>query len=311
MDETIAYLSSDAARAHFTSPYWYWPKWEGPWWRMLLLHEMGETARIPETAISALVTALAATRVETFPAHPGDLADRADPHNCFCHCELGNVYRVLEAYGVDVATELPWMSAWFLAYQMADGGLNCDDSAYLVTDECASSMVGTIAAFEALVHRRRDWTGAETQFVEQAAGFLMGRQLRLGSASRHNAAEREAAAHWTSLCFPRFYHYDVLRGLSALVAWAQRAQVRLPPACIAAVVAELDRQSAAGGLTLGRRCCEGHGTIAPRADGSWDHERRPAMSFPLLDAVSVVGTVSPYLSAQWDALKPRLAAVTG
>ncbi len=311
MDETIAYLSSDAARAHFASPYWYWPKWEGPWWRMLLLHEMGETARIPEAAISALVTALAATTIDTFPIHPGDLADRADPYNCFCHCELGNVYRVLDAYGVDVEEKLPWMSGWFLAYQMADGGLNCDDGAYLVTDECASSMVGTIAAFEALVYRRRGWTDAEKCFVDRAAGFMIGRQLRLGSASRHNAVEQESAAQWTSLCFPRFYHYDVLRGLDALVAYAERAQVHLPAASIAEVVAELDRQRAAGGLTLGRRCGEGHGTIAQRADGTWDHERRPATSFPLLEAVSTVGAVSPHLSAQWDALKPRLAAVTG
>jgi hypothetical protein len=311
MAETIAYLSSDAAHAHFDSPYWYWPKWRGPWWRMLLLHEMGETARIPEFLVRALVAALAATPIDTFPAHPGDLPDRADPYNCYCHCELGNVYRVLDAYGVDVDETLPWMSDWFLAYQMADGGLNCDDSAYLVTDECASSMVGTIAAFEALVQRRRDWSGAEKRFVERAACFLIGRQLRLGSTSRHNAAERESAAHWKSLCFPRFYHYDVLRGLSALVAYAERARVRLPTAAIADVVAELERQSAAGGLTLRRRCGEGHGTITPRADGTWDHERRPAARFPLLDAVSAVGTVSPYLSAQWDALKPRLAEVTG
>jgi hypothetical protein len=203
------------------------------------------------------------------------------------------------------------MSGWFLAYQMADGGLNCDDAAYRVSDECASSMVGTIAAFEALVYRKRAWNDAERRFVENAAAFMMGRQLRLGSASRHNAVECETAVRWPKLCFPRFYDYDVLRGLRVLVAWAERAERRLPPGAVAEVVAELERQGAAGGLMPGRRCCEGHGTITPRADGTWDHERRPATTFPLLDAVRAVGAVSPYLSAQWDALTPRLAAVTG
>ena len=25
----------------------YWPKWNSPWWHMLMLHEMGESKRIP------------------------------------------------------------------------------------------------------------------------------------------------------------------------------------------------------------------------------------------------------------------------
>jgi hypothetical protein len=302
LEETIAYLSSDAMRARFAASS-YWPKWDGPWWRMLLLHEMGETARIPAVAIESLIAALATTPVKIFPIHPGELPAGADAYNhTFCHCQLGNVYRVLDACGVDVDERLPWMSAWFLTYQMEDGGLNCDDAAYRVTDECASSMVGTIGAFEALVQRRRAWSDAERRFVDRAADFMIGRQLRLGSASRHNAAERAAAAQWTKLCFPRFYQYDVLRGLAALVAYAERAQVRLPPAAVADVVAELDRQSRAGGLTPGRRCGEGHGTITQRADGTWDHERQPAASFPLLEALSAVGSLSPYLTAQWAAL---------
>ena len=36
-----------------------------------------------------------------------------------------------------------------------------------------------------------------------------------GSATRHNAEERVAAASWGALCFPRFYFYDAERPVKA------------------------------------------------------------------------------------------------
>ena len=59
--------------------------------------------------------------------------------------------QVLAACGVDVERALPWVKPWFVRYQMADGGLNCDETAYPSTDECPSSMVGTVAPFEAML----------------------------------------------------------------------------------------------------------------------------------------------------------------
>jgi hypothetical protein len=57
---------------------------------------------------------------------------------------------------------------------MRDGGLNCDETAYLVEDECPSSMVGTVAGFEAMLRR------GPGDFVDRAAGFLVGRRLVRG-----------------------------------------------------------------------------------------------------------------------------------
>ena len=51
--------------------------------------------------------------------------------------------QIIAACGVEVDRALPWARPWFVRYQMSDGGLNCDSDAYLVTDECPSSMVGT------------------------------------------------------------------------------------------------------------------------------------------------------------------------
>lgn len=54
-------------------------------------------------------------------------------------------------------------------------------------------------------------------FLQKGAQFLMDRQLFMGSASLHNQEERLSAVEWTKLCFPRFYFYDVLCGLTALL----------------------------------------------------------------------------------------------
>lgn len=102
---------------------------------MMLLREMGETRRIPESAIEALMSELERTPSTEF-------LDGSDYH---CHCALGCVYQLLAGYGVDVDSRLPWIRQWFLRYQMADGGFNCDAEAYSVEGECPSSMVGAIA----------------------------------------------------------------------------------------------------------------------------------------------------------------------
>ena len=61
------------------------------------------------------------------PDPPGRVPGGADPHrDVSCHCALGSIHQVLAACGVDVDRALPWIRPWFVRYQMADGGLNCD-----------------------------------------------------------------------------------------------------------------------------------------------------------------------------------------
>src|SRR5262245_27332308 len=139
--DSLRYLNSDEALQSLAADA-HWPKWHSPWWHMLLLHEMGDTKRIPEPVIRAHIAALGRFPLKIFPIHPEDWPAGLDPfRGCPCHCQLGNVYQVLTAWGVDVDKELPWIRPWFLRYQMADGGLNCKNDAYLVKDETPSSMV--------------------------------------------------------------------------------------------------------------------------------------------------------------------------
>lgn len=176
--DSARYLGSDAALRSLEADV-YWPKWHSPWWHMLLLHELGEARRIPDRAAARMIEALDAFPIKIFPVQPGDLPPTADPHrDVLCHCALGSVYQILAACGRDVGRELPWIGPWFARYQMADGGLNCDETAYRAGDECPSSMVATVAPLEAmLLGRPGDWAPDHAAFVDRAAGFLIERRL--------------------------------------------------------------------------------------------------------------------------------------
>jgi hypothetical protein len=300
--ESVRYLASDAAQRSLDADP-YWPKWDSPWWHMLLLHEMGEARRIPERAVTGMVERLDAFPVKIFPIQPGELPPGADPHrDVMCHCALGSVFQVLSAAGRDVDRALPWIAPWFARYQMADGGLSCDDAAYRVTGECPSSMVGTVAPFEAmLLGRPAAWTAERAAFVERAAGFLIERRLMSGSRTVHNAAEHDREPAWRAPCFPRFYFYDVLRGLDALARWAELAGRAVPLRAIAGVLDHLIATCGDGVVRRGRLAYAGVGTWMASPAG-WVRAES-ARGFPLLEATSAVGEPCPYLTRQWTAAR--------
>jgi hypothetical protein len=255
---------------------------------MLLLFELGEARRIPERTTRAMIAALDAMPIKVFPIHRGDVPEGFDiQRHTSCHCALGSIAQVLTACGVDVARELPWIPAWFPRYQMADGGLNCDWEVYGIKNECPSSMVGTIAAFEAMLELE-----PQSEFVSKGAQFLVGRELRLGSASKANAEERDRAPDWMKLTFPRFYFYDVLRGLRALTRWIEITDARIPTSSIATVVTELCEAFPDGIARVGRQ-----GFTVAR--GNPGH-------FALLDATSRIGDASPALTQSWSETRAGL-----
>jgi len=296
----VAYLESKEAIESIALDT-YWPKWSGPWWIMLLLHELGLTERIPHRVVSAMVDGLVATPLHIFPIHAEDWPPGADRRLAsHCHCALGCIDQVLAAAGVDVDRALPWFAPWYARYQMADGGYNCDDSAYLVKSECPSSMVGTVAPFEAMIRR------APSDACDRAAGFLIERELRRGSSTLHNASERKSAESWGALCFPRFYFYDVLRGATALIRWASAHGRPLPARAITPVIEELVARHPDGIVRLGRAAVEGKATVA-QEDGTW--LRRPAFVGSLLTQLSRPGAASPALTRRWAETRRELLAL--
>jgi hypothetical protein len=302
---TVEYLGSDAAQRSLDADA-YWPKWDSPWWHMLLLWELGEARRIPERAVSKMVEAFDGLPVKIFPIHPHEMPSGADPYrDVACHCAVGSIHQVLSACGVDVDREVPWIAPWLVSYQMADGGLNCDSDAYLVTGECPSSMVATVPVFEALLERGRG-TPEERAVVERAAKFLIDRRLIEGSRTDHNASERDSAPAWLDLGFPRFYLYDVLRGLAALVRWAELGSAPLPLRAIEPAVEHLIATYPDGVVSPRRIAAQVRGTLMQH-DGTW--VRGPASTFPLLEVASALGQPSEALTRQWSTSRRALLSL--
>jgi hypothetical protein len=148
-------------------------------------------------------------------------------------------------------------------------------------------------------------TYTEWTFIDRGAENLLNRELRLGSTSRHNADEREDEEDWLKPCFPRFYFYDVLRGLSFILKWVDRRNKPIPYEKIKYVVEYLETSFPEGEVCIGRQGFAGHDTWIMGETEDKDY-RAPASRFPLLEEVSQVGVVSPYLSARWKECQRRL-----
>jgi hypothetical protein len=169
-------------------------------------------------------------------------------------------------------------------------------------------MVGTIGAFEAiLLCTPRSWTIAEQAFLKKGAEFLISRKVMLGSMTSHNAEEREDEAEWLRPSFPRFYFYDVLRGLSALLIWAEKTHASIPAEAVEGAVKALGAKFPDGQIRIERQSYEGTGTILQDGVGVWQRGQ-PATFFPLLQSVSRMGEVSPFLTQQWLEARRRLSS---
>ncbi len=308
IDRSAAYLASAAARDALAAES-YWPKWDSPWWHMVALFEVGEAARIPPTTVAAMVYALDALPLHTFPLREHEVPAGLDVFlHASCHCALGTMHQVLTACNVDLAAALPWVEPWFSRYQLADGGMNCDNDAYLAS-ETASSMVGTIHGLLAMLQGDPvGWSAERRTFVDRAAGFLVERALIHGSPSHHNAAERDAAPAWRQPCFPRFYFYDVLRGASALVRWGTVTGGRIAAAALAPAVMHLVSIAPDGVMRRGRDPTAGMTTRRLDATGAWTRGH-PAPRFALLEVASIVGEPCPFLTREWSTTRRDLLAL--
>lgn len=267
-------------------------KWDGPWWHMATLCEMGESSRIPRSAAEGALELLKRGAwprfVLTEEEAPGSEADRAKM-DC-CHCELGVFYTILSACGFEVDVELPWIRAWFLEHQLPDGGLNCEPSAYGGSRK--SSVVSTLPPLEAvLFFTRREYTAAEAEFLDEGARYLI--EHRLVCSKKDGTVIN---GEWLKPFFPRFFEYDILRGMYFLVEWSRRRRKVLPGDLIEEGLHRIGGYTGKSGVVIGRHVND--------ESGGWN-----GSSFPLLQSVSQVGKESPYLTRQLDAVVA--AAQTG
>ncbi len=108
-----------------------------------------------------------------------------------------------------------------------------------------------------------------------------------------------------STLFSQILFVRCLRGLNAISIWAEKTKQVLPRESVVDVMSFLSNRFSDGMLKPERLSYEGVGTILPTASGEWIR-KQPATFFPLLDKVSAIGEVSPFLSKQWLQAKDRV-----
>ncbi|HEY9775243.1 MAG TPA: hypothetical protein V6C81_15870 [Planktothrix sp.] len=297
IQQSVEFLESDEAFGGMEEDP-YWPKWNSAWWRLLLLHEMGVGARIPEVAIEKMIHAMDAHYLHYFPFTEAELPDNVDAvRHVACHCALGTMYQVLAGRGIDVDSKLNWVRPWFIRYQLADGGLNCDEAAYTRKWK-RSSVVSTLPAVEAVLnYTEHDFSKDELIFLDQGAQYLIKRKL-FRRASDGQIIDQD----WLKLCFPRFYFYDVLRGLKFLTQWSQKLKCELPLSAIFEAASLIDEKFPDGIITVERAAWAGaNSRWFDRTTGNWIKGK--AASHALLEHVSTVGVLTPQLTQSWTETK--------
>ncbi len=292
---SVAYLESNEA-LHSLKLDPYWPKWDSPWWHMTLLWELGLADRIPDSIARGMIETLNSHYLRFFPTSAEGLPEGADPYrHVACHCALGTIYQVLDACGVSVDKELPWLRPWFLKYQLPDGGLNCDEKA------CSkplpkSSVVSTLPPLEAILFcTHPPFTAEEESFLDRGASYLIAHKL-FRSANGDKVIDQD----WLKLCFPRFYEYDILRGLYFLKRWAEVRKRPAPAEAVGEAMDILQLRFPDGELKVERAVWENEKTLVIGADGRWNSGcNHPASSFELLRQIGRVGQSAPILDRRW------------
>lgn len=301
IQQAINYLSSAEAEDSIAVDA-YWPKWNGPWWHLMLLHEMGMAKRIPTATIESVFNAIDRSCLKFFPYTEQEVPAGVDPlRQVVCHCQLGCLHRLLHDHGFAVDQRMPWVRRWYLDYQLPDGGLNCDEAAY-TRPVPKSSVVSTLPPLEAVLQRSitDELSDEEKEFLDRGAQYLMSKRL-----FRSNNSGRVIDESWLELTFPRFYHYDILRGLSFVLKWARLLGRQVPGTAIIETVEYIDNSFPDGFLRVQRAAWSGASTRwFDRKTSTWT--RKPAESFPLLDSVSELGRVSRDLTEIWDETRADL-----
>lgn len=289
---STAYLGSNKAKESLALDPYY-PKWDSPWWHMTLLWEMGRADAIPKEIAEAMFAAIEVKYPRYFPNPREPLQEGKDPYrDSLCHCGLGNIYQTLAACGLDLDARAPWMRAWFLHYQLPDGGLNCDEKAY--DKGGASSIQSTLPALEAVLAAGRPLTPIEEHFVDRGADYLLERRLafRLRDGQLMDPA-------FMDIGFPRFYDYDVLRGLAFIAEWSRLRRKTVPRSAVGWVLDSLDERFPDGRIKIEKPgLFETENTLSTDKTGHWS--RGKATSFPLFDSVRKVGSISDALTHTWS-----------
>lgn len=275
IESSKRYLVSDSAlKSIEIDPYW--PKWNSPLWHMLVLWEIGQASQIPRSTVEALVDKINQHNLRFFPAKGEDVPFGTDPYRQIpCHCQLGNIYQLLSACQIDVDDKMSWLRPWFLKYQLSDGGLNCDETHY-ARENGKSSIVSTLPCLEAMLRSAQSHTQDELEFLDRGADYLIKHRL-----IKRTNSEELMHPRFAEFIFPRFYEYDVLRGLSFLTDWAVFRKKALPPEVVADAFQFIENRIVNDGITATRSFGVKDKSYNDSEKSKWSWQS--ASTFPLLE----------------------------
>lgn len=293
--ESVSYLDSDqAVDSLYADPYW--PKWDSPWWHMTLLFEMGLAEKIPDRAIDAFQSVARNHYIDVFPLKEEELPEGCDPtRNIYCFCALGTAMQILEARGLRSDEVIPWARSWFVRYQITDGGYNCAEEVY-VRQSPRSSIVSTVPMLEALLKlSERGLSDEEETRLDSGIHYLLERKLFRSISKKDEVIDPD----FLRLTFPRFYEYDVLRGLKLVTDWAVKRQKKLRWSAIEEAFALVCGKvnPADETIDIERQFYSGKKTLALAENGEWSRGHEVSL-FPLLEAAGALGP-SPFLHRQF------------
>src|SRR6185369_815359 len=109
--------------------------------------------------------------------------------------------------------------------------------------------------------------------MARAANYLLERKL-----GWKKSTGEPINTEWSTPIFPRFYEYDLLRGLTAVARWAEKTVTKLPAESLNDAITALDSYFTSGAPV--RRSHLQSPTMRQDATGGWVKEA--AASFPLL-----------------------------
>ena len=277
----------------------YWPKWDSPWWHMSALFEMGLSDLIPSNVIDRMIMRMDARYLKIFPIHEHELPEGIDYYTRIpCHCQLGNMYQILRSHRKDIDQLLPWIRPWFLKYQLPDGGLNCEDDAYRISMK--SSIASSLPVFEAMmmVAEESELTEQEVAFLERGVAYVVAHRLV------YKTSGEIMDADFLKLQFPRYYSYDILRGLSFLARWKQKFSTTNCELSLAVDKIIEDGIASVEGLMYDGKLSVMRSDLFDRRTRDVDETGeftvvKPVTLFPLLEAIGKVGQPSAYLTWQY------------
>lgn len=102
----------------------------------------------------------------------------------------------------------------------------------------------------------------------------------------------------------------MLRGLNFILRWAERRNQILPQGSIAKVLKHLETQNPDDQIRIERQSYDGVPTKAQSTSRDWN-ARQPASHFSLMDQVSEMNMISPYLTARWSEAKEQMNLLKG